>query len=47
MFYYAPKEGLIDPNHSIHIGIRTEYTTDTHLFQVIDATHTNVLTSTG
>ena len=45
MFYYAPKEGLIDPNHSIQIGIRTEYTTDTHLFQVIDATHTNILTS--
>ena len=45
MFYYAPKEGLIDPNHSIQIGIRTEYTTDSHLFQVIDATHTNVLTS--
>lgn len=25
MFYHAPKEGLIDPKHSIQVGIRTEY----------------------
>ena len=25
MFYRAPKEGLIDPKHSLQIGIRTEY----------------------
>lgn len=25
MFYHAPKEGLIDPDHSVQIGIRTEY----------------------
>ncbi|MGN0894683.1 MAG: agmatinase [Succinivibrio sp.] len=25
MFYHAPKEGLIDPSHSVQIGIRTEF----------------------
>lgn len=25
MFYHAPKEGLIDPDHSVQVGIRTEY----------------------
>lgn len=36
MFYHAPKEGLIDPNHSVQIGIRTEY--DPSLgFKVLDA----------
>lgn len=25
MFFHAPKEGLIDPSHSVQIGIRTEY----------------------
>ncbi len=25
MFYHAPNEGLIDPDHSVQIGIRTEY----------------------
>lgn len=28
MFYTAPKEGLIDPNHSVQIGIRTEFDKD-------------------
>jgi agmatinase len=41
MFYHAPKEGLIDPSHSIQIGIRTEYEKDSHEFQVIDAATAN------
>ncbi len=40
MFYHAPKEGLIDPTHSVQIGIRTEY--DASLgFNVIDAAKAN------
>ncbi|WP_241609167.1 agmatinase [Rosenbergiella australiborealis] len=36
MFYTAPQEGLIDPAHSVQIGIRTEY--DPSLgFNVLDA----------
>ena len=41
MFYHAPKEGLIDPAHSIQIGIRTEYEKESHEFQVIDAAKAN------
>lgn len=41
MFYHAPKEGLIDPEHSIQIGIRTEYDYDNHPFQVLDAAWIN------
>ncbi len=37
MFHHAPREGLVDPAHSIQIGIRTEYDPATHLFEVIDA----------
>ena len=37
MFYHAPKEGLIDPKHSIQIGIRTEYDIEDHEFEVISA----------
>lgn len=40
MFYHAPKEGLIDPEHSIQIGIRTEYDKDNG-FTVLDAGYTN------
>ncbi|AWX16317.1 agmatinase [Mergibacter septicus] len=36
MFYHAPKEGLIDPAHSVQIGIRTEYDRDLD-FTVLDA----------
>ncbi len=36
MFYTAPKEGLIDPNHSVQIGIRTEFDKDNG-FTVLDA----------
>jgi agmatinase len=46
MFYHAPKEGLIDPAHSIQIGIRTEYDYETHPFQVLDAPYVNETSST-
>ncbi|KXI23705.1 agmatinase [Photobacterium sanguinicancri] len=36
MFYHAPNEGLIDPKHSVQIGIRTDYD-NTLGFNVIDA----------
>ena len=40
MFYTAPQEGLIDPAHSVQIGIRTEY--DPSLgFNVLDAAWVN------
>jgi len=32
---------LIDPGHSIQIGIRTEYDRPNHLFEVIDAQRAN------
>ena len=41
MFYFAPQEGLIDPAHSIQLGIRTEYSPEDHQFQVIDAAAVN------
>ena len=44
MFYTAPKENLIDPAHSIQIGIRTEYSTDADI-KVIDAAAANDLTA--
>ncbi|KLV10916.1 MULTISPECIES: agmatinase [Photobacterium] len=40
MFYHAPKEGLIDPHHSIQIGIRTEYSNKLG-FNVLDAASAN------
>ena len=43
MFFHAPKEGLIDPSHSIQLGIRTEYNVNEHQFQVIDAPLANQL----
>jgi agmatinase len=40
MFHHAPQEGLIDPQHSVQIGIRTDY--DKHLdFTVLDAAQVN------
>lgn len=45
MFYHAPKEGLIDVDHSLQIGIRTEYTKEGHGFKVIDAATANDLTA--
>ena len=43
MFYHAPREGLIDADHSIQIGIRTEYTESRHEFEVISAAAANDL----
>ena len=43
MFYYAPREGIIDANKSIQLGIRTEYTQSNHPFEVINAAETNDL----
>lgn len=40
MFYHAPKEGLIDPTHSVQIGIRTEHDKDNG-FTVLDAGQVN------
>lgn len=40
MFYHAPKEGLIDPTHSIQLGIRTEFEKDNG-FTVLDAAYVN------
>jgi agmatinase len=41
MFYHAPKEGLISAEHSVQIGIRTEYQADGHGFNVINAMQAN------
>jgi agmatinase len=45
MFYHAPNEGIIDADHSIQIGIRTEYNRAEHAFQVIDGATANDLTA--
>ncbi|MCF1430829.1 MAG: agmatinase [Shewanella sp.] len=45
MFYTAPKEGLINVEHSVQVGIRTEYTKEGHGFQVIDAGMANEMTA--
>ncbi len=45
MFARAPKEGLIDPEHSIQIGIRTSYTKEEELFEIIDAAEANDLSA--
>ncbi|MGL4474242.1 MAG: arginase family protein, partial [Shewanella sp.] len=45
MFFHAPKEGLVDPAHSVQIGIRTEYNPEGHGYQVIDAATANELSS--
>ena len=42
MFYHAPKEGLIDVNKSVQIGIRTEFN-EKDGFTVIDAIKANDL----
>ncbi|GEA51889.1 agmatinase [Vibrio inusitatus NBRC 102082] len=41
MFYHAPNEGLISPQHSVQIGIRTEYEQQDHGFNVINAMQAN------
>ena len=37
MFYHAPREGILDAESSVQIGIRTEYNYENHPFTVIDA----------
>ncbi|PKH03503.1 agmatinase [Psychromonas sp. MB-3u-54] len=41
MFYHAPNEGLIDPEKSVQIGIRTAYNETGHGFNVLDAPRAN------
>jgi agmatinase len=41
MFYRAPREGLIDPDCSVQIGIRTDYDRADHEFLVINADQVN------
>jgi agmatinase len=36
MFHYAVEEGLIDPDRSIQVGIRTYYDPEDHRFRVLD-----------
>ncbi len=43
MFYHAPREGLIDSEKTIQIGIRTEYNYDEHPFTVLDGAQANNL----
>lgn len=45
MFYHAPREGLIDADKSIRIGIRTEYSESRHEFEVISAALANDIPS--
>jgi len=42
MFYHAAKEGIVDPKHSVQVGIRTT-NDDTHGYNILDArwVHTN------
>ncbi|QTL35524.1 MULTISPECIES: agmatinase [Pseudoalteromonas] len=41
MFFHAPREGLICPEHSIQLGIRTEFEQSNHGFAVVDAMQAN------
>jgi agmatinase len=45
MFYHAPREGLIDADKSIQIGIRTVYTESKHEYEVISAAVANDLSA--
>ena len=45
MFYYAPREGIIDAGKTIQVGIRTEYTESKHQFEVISAARANDLSA--
>lgn len=40
-FHHAVVEGLLIPQHSVQIGIRTAYTRENHPFAVLDASWTN------
>jgi len=37
MFHHAMVEGLVDPEHSVQVGIRTSYDTEKHNYHVLDA----------
>ncbi len=41
MFHHAPREGLIDSDKTIQIGIRTAYNYSNHPFKVINAEQAN------
>ncbi len=41
MFFHAVKEGVIDPDRSVQVGIRTNYTRENHRFTVLDAAWVN------
>ncbi|MBH8579228.1 agmatinase [Bisbaumannia pacifica] len=41
MFYHAVKEGLVDTERSIQVGIRTTYDRVSHPFEVLDAAWVN------
>ena len=41
MFHHAPREGLIDPDKTVQIGIRTSYNYNNHPFKVINAMQAN------
>lgn len=41
MFYHAVQEGLLLPEHSVQVGIRTSYTYQDHPFTVLDASWVN------
>lgn len=41
MFYFAKQEGLVDAEHSVQVGIRTDYNRDGHSFQVLSADWVN------
>jgi agmatinase len=45
MFYHAPREGIIDAEKAIQVGIRTEYTESKHQFEVISAARANDLSA--
>ncbi|MEH6577030.1 MAG: agmatinase [Amphritea sp.] len=45
VFYHAMKEGLIDTEHSIQVGIRTSFNSDGYPMEVLDATWVNNHTS--
>lgn len=41
MFYRAPREGLIDPDRTIQVGIRTDYDREGYEFEVVNAHQAN------
>jgi agmatinase len=41
MFFHAVREGVIDPDRSVQVGIRTAYNRDDHRFTVLDAAWVN------